>query len=174
MSEEPRFSPCEIELAFGDADYLFRLPLKQIAELQEKCKAGIGAIYRRVLAGEYYVEDLSETIRLGLIGGGLDALKARTLCERYAEPMPKQELWIHTISILGACIVGYEPPGEQPGKPETAVTQEDGSTSPSHTGTEPSQEIPSSKSIGSPTGNMEPSASSGTKPMQRKTKPSRP
>lgn len=106
----PKYNPCEITLEFGDGEYLFRLPLKQIAELQEKCGAGIGAIYQRVLTGQYKIEDCVETIRLGLIGGGVPAVPARVLVNRYAEEMPKQFLWEHATSILSACIVGYLAP----------------------------------------------------------------
>lgn len=85
------FPPPYISLAFGDGEYLFKLGLAQIAELQTKCGAGIGKIYARVLAGRYesgladdplrqtiglpgqgewFAGDLLETIRLALVGGG--------------------------------------------------------------------------------------------------------
>lgn len=131
MSES--YAPCEVVLHFADGDYRFRLPLKRIAELQEKCGAGLGAIYSRVMIGEYYIADLTETIRLGLIGGGLDELKALRLCERYCEDWPKERLWQTAAAILGACVRGYRPKdqsGEGPEGNAEAAGPTDGSTSP--------------------------------------------
>jgi hypothetical protein len=116
------FAPCEVTLAFGDGDYLFKLPLKQIAELQLNVRTATGVdspfglIYRRVTTGNYYIQDLNETIRLGLIGGGCDPLKARVLCENYVEVMPKEQLWKHAAAILAACAQGYEPKDRPPPK----------------------------------------------------------
>lgn len=109
----------EVELEFGDGTYRFRLGLKQIAELQEKCGAGIGAIYKRALQGDYKIEDCVETIRLGLVGGGLDAVAARRLVDHYTglPTFTVKSAWDHTVSILIACIQGYEPPVDKKKEP---------------------------------------------------------
>jgi hypothetical protein len=124
----------EIELEFGDGAYLFALKLPQLAELQDKCAAGILAIYGRVMRGRYVLEgqvvglahegeafsqDLYETIRLGLIGGArgivdgqevnVSPLTAKTLIERYVHPAPLREAWTLAAAILGAKIEGYDP-----------------------------------------------------------------
>ncbi|MDF1625669.1 MAG: gene transfer agent family protein [Parvibaculaceae bacterium] len=153
----PAFAPCEITMAFGDDDYLFRLPVRQLAELQEKCKAGIGTIYRRLMTAEYFIEDVHETVRLGLVGGGQDATKARVLMERYFDNRPVDARWQVAAAVISACVVGYEPSnkdveGEQPGEPKAAMT-EDGSTSPQHTEEELSLDTQSVTSTGSPIGN---------------------
>jgi hypothetical protein len=126
LAEKPQHVVSEIILDFADDKYLFRLGLKQIAELQEKCNAGIGAIFARVLQGRmvmpngdqfgnpmqsaYRHEDLRETIRLGLIGGGLDPVKAFKLIERYIDGQPLRLAWDLAAAILAACIEGYIPP----------------------------------------------------------------
>jgi hypothetical protein len=48
-----------------------------IFDLEEKCRAGIGLIYARLASGSYFLNDVRETIRLGLIGGGMPRLKRR-------------------------------------------------------------------------------------------------
>lgn len=123
-----------IELEFADGTYSFALKLPQLAELQEKCSAGIFKIYGRVLRGRYIIgdeivgmahegeafdTDLYETIRLGLIGGGaglvdgvevkVDALKARQLVERYVHPAPMREAWTLAAAVLSAKIEGFDP-----------------------------------------------------------------
>lgn len=145
MTDSPKYAPCEIVMAFGDDDYLFRFTVKQIAELQEKCKAGIGTIYRRVAMGEYYAEDLTESVRLGLIGGGVEATKARVLIERYLDPIPMLNRLEYAQAILAACVVGYEPPEDQKKKDLTA--EMDGSTLPTPLETELSSESDQEKPV---------------------------
>lgn len=135
-----------IELEFADGAYLFDLKLPQLAELQEKCKAGVFAVYGRVLKGRYLVggevfastvdgeafaADLFETIRLGLIGGGkgivngqevsVSALTARSLVERYCHAAPLKESWALAAAILAARIEGYDPPKKAEPAPEPAA-----------------------------------------------------
>ncbi len=112
------YRSCEVTMDFADHTYTFKLPLIRIAELEEKCQAPIGTIYKRVLLGEYHANDLIEAVRLGLIGGGLTAQDARNLIERYCDHWPLDIWHGHALAILSACIVGYEPEeeGESPKK----------------------------------------------------------
>lgn len=104
----PTYSPCEATFFFGDGDHLFRLRLKQLAELEEKCGAGIGTIYRRLATGGWYIADCVETIRLGLVGGGMGAHEAYNLVQRYGEELPKEALWTTAFAVAGACMVGFD------------------------------------------------------------------
>jgi hypothetical protein len=132
-----------IELAFADGSYTFDLGLAQINEIQNKCGAGIGQIYSRVLKGryvmgdvaignpleaEYRVEDLLNVIRQGLIGGGksvvdgeelpVSAHRANQLIETYVATAPLREAWTLAAAILTARIEGYTPPeGEKRKRP---------------------------------------------------------
>lgn len=126
-----------IDLEFGDGEYRFALPLAQIDELQRKAGAGIGALFARTLKGanriandvvlapanaEFYALDLIETVRQGLIGGGrgtvdgqevkVDPSRAQRLVAAYLLNQPLAVAWELAVSILGAVIVGYDPPGE--------------------------------------------------------------
>lgn len=122
-----------IDLKFADGEYRFALGLAQIHELQTKCGAGIGAIYARVIQGRhaddisvghpayaaYHVDDVRETIRQGLIGGGegmvdgqpvkVGALRANELVERYLTGMPLVKQWNLAAAILYAQVEGYAP-----------------------------------------------------------------
>lgn len=127
-----------LDLDFADGRYHFALNLPQIDELQRKCDAGILEIFGRVMAGGHQLRDgeiilnpaegrarvldLTETIRLGLIGGGYGTVNgervevkphdAVRLVENYVHPRPLMEAWEIAFSILGACVIGYEPPAE--------------------------------------------------------------
>ena len=146
-----------IDLSFGDGLYTFALPVPQIEELQRKTSTGIGRLFARVLkgctrigedvvlaphAGEFYVLDLVETLRHGLIGGnhgvvnGTEIQVSPTLADRlivaYVLTRPLADSWSLAASVLIATVVGYEPQdkkkdGSDP-KPKRTKTRKAGST----------------------------------------------
>lgn len=147
---KPDYAPCEVELEFGDGARLFRLPLKMIAELQEKCDAPIGTIYARVAAGHYKGEDLIETVRCGLIGGGMDGPAARKMIDRYCDKWPLEVWWKHAVAILSACIHGHSLPdagsdaegGDQKKSPDGSTSPKPSGTAPSSADTDPEKPAP--------------------------------
>lgn len=78
----------EILLKWGDGEYLFKLRIKEIGELQRLSGVGIGEIAMRVIRGQAYITDIYDTIRLGLIGGGQSAVRAKELVDLYVEGRP--------------------------------------------------------------------------------------
>jgi hypothetical protein len=100
---------------WADGDYTFRLPWGQLVELQEKCDAGPYVILKRISDGSWRVEDLSQTVRLGLIGGGVEPKAALQLARDYVEARPLAESVLIAHEILSAAILGTgeEQPGEQ-------------------------------------------------------------
>lgn len=75
----------EIVLLCFDGEYTFSLKLKQIDELQRLCDAGLGTIVKRVVSGDFRVRDIYDTIRLGLVGAGLDPVTALRLVNTYVD-----------------------------------------------------------------------------------------
>lgn len=73
-----------IELDWADGTYLFHLDIPRLKELQERCDAGPPEVLKRLVEGRARVEDAQETVRLGLIGGGLPAPQAAKLVRLYA------------------------------------------------------------------------------------------
>lgn len=85
-------------------------------DLEERCKAGIAAIMTRLQDGTWYINDVRETIRLGLIGGGMKPpAQAQEVVSRHVVP-PLSECALLAFEILAA--VMFAPHGEQPGKAE--------------------------------------------------------
>jgi hypothetical protein len=127
----------EVALAFGDGagdqdegQYLFRLNLKQVEELQEKCDAGPPAIMQRLMSHTWLLADIRETLRLGLIGGGLEPAKALKLVQRYVDEEAYAPNALLAIAVLQSRLFPFE--DDPPGKAPAAGTpvQTDGSTSP--------------------------------------------
>ena len=109
---------------WADGHYSFRLPIEQLLELQAKCDAGPPEIHQRVATARWRVEDLRETIRLGLIGGGLTPVKAMELTRAYVDRRPLNESVGPAFAILTAALVGV--PGDEPkhGKPSKKAKAE--------------------------------------------------
>ncbi|MDO1560422.1 gene transfer agent family protein [Brevundimonas sp. 2R-24] len=126
----------EYQAAFGDGEHIFRLRIGELEELQEKCDAGPEFILQRIYSGAWLVADIRETIRLGLIGGGMPPTQALALRNRYCG---EGALFTHKAlasAILAAALMGSEgdedePPGEMKG--ETSPSPEDDGGSPAST-----------------------------------------
>lgn len=158
---------------FGDGDYVFDVgPLGIRLELEEKCSnTGLLGIHRR-LQNDCRIMDYRETIRLGLIGGGMKPLDALRMVKRYVELRPSQESVPLAMMILMAGLVGVEEAEEKKddpplGKPqaETALTGKQPvspSAGPSSTKTaQPSVSRPA-RSTPSRTGNSSSASKDGT------------
>lgn len=104
-----------IDLDFGDGTYRFALRWGELAELQEKTDAGPYVVLHRLHAHQWRVEDISNVIRLGLIGGGMEPAAALKKVRTYVEARPPLESHPFALAILSAGLLGApeEPVGEQ-------------------------------------------------------------
>lgn len=113
-----------IRLDFGPGEQTFRLPIAQLEELQEARDCGPLVLLARLQGQQWRTQDITETIRLGLIGGGMDPMKALAMVRRYVTDRPDPE-WFEAAKIaegiLGAALIGVEdePLGKTEGETET-------------------------------------------------------
>ncbi|SEQ32996.1 Phage tail tube protein, GTA-gp10 [Faunimonas pinastri] len=119
----------EVVFPWGDSEHRFRLGIGELRELQDKCNAGPYEVLNRLMTGIWRIDEVRETIRLGLIGGGaLRPTEALVLVARYVDERPLLESVPVAQAIIGAAIMGS--PEEPVGKPQAA---EQGETKPSPT-----------------------------------------
>lgn len=118
-----------VELDFGDGTHRFRLAIGQLEELQEKTGVGPYVLLQRLMSGEWHTADVRETLRLGLVGGGMGALEALNLTRRYIDDRSD---WVFNskmaYAIMGAAILGA--PEEESGKSEDPEAVKRASTYP--------------------------------------------
>lgn len=98
----------EVTQAFADGDHVFRLGLKELVEHDEKCDAGPAFVAKALINGTWRLPYIRETIRLGLIGGGMVPSKALVLVRRYVDDRPLRESIPLAIAILMAVLTGPE------------------------------------------------------------------
>lgn len=109
-----------ITLEWADGTYDFRLGVKELRILQDKCNAGPLVVYRRLIAGEWRVDDILEIFRLGLMGAGMEPTKALKLVDQYVAERPLVESIQRASAIIGVALVG---PEDDP-LPKTKATKE--------------------------------------------------
>lgn len=139
-----------ITLKWADGEYQFRLALGQLRELQENVnrpRAAIGAhpvgpgtLLGLLRSNAMLVDDVRETIRLGLIGGGTVPARALGLVERYVDARPLAESVPTALSVLMAAVVGVpdDPASKKKTKQDRMKGRMTGSNFP--TSTEPAQQ----------------------------------
>lgn len=144
----------KIELKWGDGRgkgkdqaHIFRLDIGKLEELQDICNAGPQRIFARLSTGEWRVQDIRETIRLGLIGGGMDPATALGLIDLYcADGMLIQNIVPARAIIMAAMHTDEDDPlPKAPGAEETSSpnsTNDASSTSPPSTASAPPSDSP--------------------------------
>lgn len=98
----------KITLQWGEGETVFRLAIGELRELQAKLDAGPQALWTRLMDGSWKVDDLVETIRLALIGGGTSPADARRLVDYYVIGRPLLESRSTAIAVLGAALIGVQ------------------------------------------------------------------
>jgi len=105
----------EVRLLFADDEYSFRLGLKELRLLQEKCadklngERGPFTILRDLQMGTWRVNDVVWTIQLGLEGAGMKKEDAAKLVrERFEDRVGIHAHAMTAALIINAAMVGPE------------------------------------------------------------------
>src|SRR5947209_5463162 len=98
---------------FGDGEHVFKLTKSMVEELEKKC-GPIGALSNRLFARSFAQADLSETIRLALIGGGVLPKRAHELIAAYVDGRPLIETYELAAKILERTLFGNPNEKEPP------------------------------------------------------------
>jgi hypothetical protein len=93
----------------GDDMHAFCLTPPMVIELERVCHAGIGGIVRRVIAQDFTLTEVTETIRLALIGAGTDPEEAAALVAAYVTPAPLVKSYTLATAILQSLMLGTQP-----------------------------------------------------------------
>lgn len=157
-----------INLAWGDGEYRFRLGIGELRELQTTCDAGPFQVYQRLAAGTWRIDDVREPIRLGLIGGGMDATRALGKIGRYLVPAQFLPNVVAAQRIMLAALFGD--PDDILGKAmsETAPAVQENSGSRKSSESAPPSAGPSPMSIAPAFGNSPPPSMDGIDAMAPK------
>ena len=81
----------QITTDWGDAEYTFRLGLGELEELEAKFDKSIFVLVNLFRTRTAKSTEILETLRIGLIGGGMSAPNALALKRRYGDERPLEE-----------------------------------------------------------------------------------
>ena len=125
-------------------EHVFSLKIGELRALQENCDAGPEEIAKRFYDGTWRVDDLVETIRLGLIGGGMDRAEAMKTINRVVD----QHGWLNVkptaYAVISLALTG--PGDDTPGEPEGVETPPENGSSAKSTESPLSLDLPPNKS----------------------------
>ena len=96
-------------MPWGDGFYRFALPLHLAVELENVLDAGIARIAGRVYSDEYSIKDITETLRLSLVGGGTVPDRAAELVAVYLQHEGLVKGRLIAMTVLEALFSGDEP-----------------------------------------------------------------
>lgn len=122
-----------VETDFGDGTYTFRLGLDEIEELERKRDLSIFTIMRRLRPEirEPRLADITETIRLGLIGGGMSPIDALALVRRYVDQRPIDENRDVALAIVIAGLARLHTDMPEPSSGERKAPKKGSTSAPS-------------------------------------------
>lgn len=109
----------------GDGMHDFRMGFGELLELQEKTgNIGPFALYRRFMNDDWLVQDIYETCRIGLIGGGMAPKDAFAIATKYVKNRPPLENLNLARMILIAGLHGA-PDEDEAGSKSAKVEESD-------------------------------------------------
>lgn len=85
---------------FGDAERSFALTDDMILELEAKTGHGIGTLYQRAVNMTFGLAEITETLRLALIGGGANPEEAHRIVDTWATNRPIAETLPIVLDLL--------------------------------------------------------------------------
>ena len=83
----------------GEHDFL--LDIGALRAIEDRCKAGISVVYNRLLMNEWYVDDIIQPLRLGLMGGGLTDRQAKAVIDSAYDVANYYALAVPAAAVLG-------------------------------------------------------------------------
>ncbi len=128
-----------IEITWAGGDHTFRLGLDEVEELEAATDMSIFLLHSAMTSASPFakVRHYSETIRIGLIGGGMSPVDARLMVRRWVDQRPLVESVALAAVILRAALERVHTNEVDASSGEAETAEPNGSTSPS------SEEMPS-------------------------------
>ena len=107
-----------IVLRWPGGEHAFRLGLGDLEVVQANTDCGPEFLLHRINMGGWKVADLMEVLRNGLIGGGMDAVAAKSAVESAFDRHALISFKAPAQAVLSASLFG--PPDDQPGEDSPA------------------------------------------------------
>lgn len=114
-----------ITLNWPGGEHDFKLTIGELRALDDRCHEGVYAAWVRLRAGLPRIDDVQETVRLGLIGGGMEAKAAGVLVAKVEEAQGIGPLIPIASLIVFRAFFRREEKDEEPGKDQAPEATQD-------------------------------------------------
>jgi hypothetical protein len=129
------------EINWIGGEHVFALNIGELRALQDSCNAGPEQILHRITLGEWRIDDLFETLRLGLIGAGTMASgESRDFMTHLFDRHPLIRFRAPAHQVLAAALIGDLE--DEPGKGEGVPAPLENGNSQTSTESAPSLDLP--------------------------------
>jgi len=130
-----------IEIFWAGDLRVFRLPIAQLLALEEKRDSALAEIHGRLMRGVWSLRDVTETLRLGLIGADVDARHAAKLVEEHCVDGRIEAAALVAFYALTAALDAPKAvalaKGDEPGKDRAETDPNEANASPPPLSTRP-------------------------------------
>ena len=106
----------------GEGKYDLQLTIGELIQLQEKTGVGPHTLMKRFETGEWFVQDIIETVRLALIGGGMNPREAYEVVSRVIRSGYLLDYVMTSYACVRAALAGKEEDEPEEGKAEAPTT----------------------------------------------------
>lgn len=114
-------------LIWAGGEHDFRLDIGHLRALEQRLDAGAGVILKRLMRGDWKVDDIIETLRIGLQGAGMEEREALKVIDRAFPTANLYELSVVAAHVLAQFISwrtgkDEDAPEDEPGETKAATT----------------------------------------------------
>ena len=108
-------------IIWSAGEHEFRLAIGELRAIEQQSNAGVAVILRRLMTGDWYIDDIAGVLRLGLVGAGMPQNDAKRVIERAMAIASPYELAVTATDVLRRFIL-FEG-ADQPGEPQAGAGQ---------------------------------------------------
>lgn len=109
------------DIVWAGGEHRFHMEIEHLRALQDRCDAGPEWILARLSSRQWFVDDVTSTVRLGLEGGGMEKDEARKLVKKFVEDRPLTESVVVARAVLMLAL--YGDPDDQPGEADAGTDE---------------------------------------------------
>jgi hypothetical protein len=123
-----------LKLSWPGGEHEFALRIGELRALQGAVGAGPEEVFNRLRVGNWRADDLTQVLKWGLVGGGMEKGQAAQLVTSLIDLHPLMQFKLAALAVMGHALLGDLDGDEEPGKPEAGENPANGN---SETSTEP-------------------------------------
>lgn len=109
------------DIVWPGGEHPFRLGIGELRAIEQRSDAGSAVVMMRLLTGQWKIDDVFSTLRIGLVGGGMSEADAKKTIDSALESASPYKLSVTAADLIRRFIM-WDEGDEQPGEPQAEAT----------------------------------------------------